>query len=242
MGPGFKPEELAARYDVEQFSEDEWHTYSGEQTKRLLSRYVTSGQGIPNVLLNAGSGVYQLGLAGWREIAVDLFDSPIRSRPGAVRGDIQQLEFPAGSFGAVVCVGEVLGYCDPVRAIKEFARVTAPNGLLVCDFRSTLSFRCWFSKEFKRAADLVTDEYKGSPEPVWVYDPGYILSLVKSSGFSIKAVHGFHTWSALARRLGTSPIFATTVERWFRFLPRPTVCADIKTIVAVRDELGPVPQ
>ncbi len=169
MRPGFQPRELAPRYDVERFSEDEWHSYSGEKTVRLLSEHLDAQKGTPRQLLNAGSGVYQLSIPGWTEISVDLFDAPIRGRRHSIRASVEDLPFEACTFGAVVCVGEVLGYCDPARAIAEFGRVVTPQGILICDFGTTRSFRYWFRKQHARAAELVTDQYKGTPEPIWIH-------------------------------------------------------------------------
>jgi SAM-dependent methyltransferase len=237
MRPGFQPFELAQRYNVERFSEDEWHSYSGERTARLLNEQLGSKQGVPQLLLNAGAGVYQLGLSRWTEIAVDLFDAPIRGRPHAVRASVEALPFEANMFGAVVCVGEVLGYCDPARAIAEFARITVPDGLLICDFGTTRSFRHWLRKEHARAAELVTDQYNGTSEPIWIYDPSYIRSLLASTGFQIKAVYGTHTWSALGRRVGVPPSLSTSIQRRLEWLPLPSAWADLMTIVAVRGAL-----
>jgi SAM-dependent methyltransferase len=234
MPPGFKPQELAARYNVEKFSEDDWHSYSGERTAKLISQNIRPIPDLPPLLLNAGAGVYELGIPGWQEIAVDLFEAPIRSRQNAVKGNIEDLQFPAEMFGAVVCVGEVLGYCDPQKVISEFGRVTVSSGILICDFSSTRSFRRWFRKGYGRAADFVTDQYNGSPEPIWIYHPSYIFSLLAAAGFRVKHTYGIHIWSALARRIGASSRSATQIQRRLKWLPIPSGWADVVTVVAVR--------
>jgi SAM-dependent methyltransferase len=236
MRPGFQPRELAPRYNVERFSEDAWHTYSGEKTATLLSQHLAPQDGVPRRLLNAGAGVYELNLPGWTEILVDLFDAPIRGRPHSIRASIEELPFEAHTFGAVVCVGEVLGYCDPARAIAEFARVTVSQGILICDFGTTRSLRYWFTKQHSRAAELVTDQYNGTPEPIWIYDPSYIRSLLAASSFEIKFTYGTHTWSALARRFGLAPSLSTALQRRLERVCLPAACADVMTIVAARFE------
>ena len=40
MPSGFKPSELAARYNVEQFFEDAWHAYSGKRTAEFLRVHI----------------------------------------------------------------------------------------------------------------------------------------------------------------------------------------------------------
>ena len=238
MSPGFKPHELASRYNVESFREDEWHTYCGYKTSKIVADNLASCESHSRLLLNAGSGVYQIGVDGWAEVAVDLFDGPIRGRQNAIQASIENLPFESGKFGAVVCIGEVLGYCDPTKAIFEFSRVTAPSGMLICDFGNSRSFRYLFKKQYGHAADMVTDQYNGTPEPIWIYDYGYISSLLISAEFRIKRVSGIHTWSAMARRIGMSAQKATKIQRHLEWLALPTKWADITAIVAVRSGHG----
>src|SRR6202035_4913925 len=131
----------------------------------------------------------------------------------------------------VICVGEVLGYCDPATAISEFARVIAPSGILICDFGSSVSFRHRLTKSFGRAADLVVDRYNDAPEKIWIYNPEYIRGLMTDQGFMIKSQMGTHHWSAVGRRLGLSSEAAVMLERRFAWLPAPGSWADLITIV-----------
>jgi SAM-dependent methyltransferase len=232
--PGFKRDELGHRYDVGQISEDDWHSYSGQAGLACISKHLSSLKPPSDWLLNGGSGVYALGLSDWKEVALDLFATPIRRRPYPVCASVDQLPFASGVFGGVVCIGEVLGYCDPAKAIAEFARVLSPKGMLICDFRSSRGFRNWFSSTYGRAADLVIDEYNRSPERTWVYDPSYIHSLLRSSGFHVNDSIGIHTWSALARRLGISVPTALSLQRKLGWIKVPSAWADLTTVVAGR--------
>lgn len=237
--PGFRPDELKTRYDVESITEDEWHAFSGRRTREILTQFLPCSPTRSKLLLNAGAGVYELNLPGWQEVSVDLFAKPLRThRRTTVCANVEQLPFGSQEFGAVVCVGEVLGYCDPARAISEFARVVETNGLLICDFENSLSVRHWFTPSFARAADLTTDVYNGTPEPIWIYDPKYIASILRSYGFSVVQVLGTHSWSALARRLGAP---SSKAVRWEAMLSRiglPSRWADLTTIVASRSGGG----
>jgi len=234
MPPGFKPHELANRYNVESFREDAWHTYFGNKSSKIVADRLASCESHSRLLLNAGAGVYQIGITGWDEMSVDLFDAPIRGRQNAVCASVEKLPFESGTFGAVVCVGEVLGYCDPAKAISEFSRILADSGILICDFGNSRSLRYLFKNHYGRSADLITDQYNGTPEPIWVYDPGYISSLLISAKFTIKQVFGIHTWSALARRIGISTHKATDIQRRLDWLRLPARWADVTVIVAVR--------
>jgi SAM-dependent methyltransferase len=231
---GFKRHELQRRYDVRAIREDEWHAYCGEKTQALVRRHLSSASPSPSLLLNAGSGVYQIAEPPWTEFSLDLFATPLRNRAGAVCATVESLPFRASTFGAGVCVGEVLAYCDPARAIGEFSRVLPLGGTLIVDFRSTRSARNWFKPPFARAADIVADDYNGTVERTWIYDPNYIESLLMGTGFQIREVHGSHTWSALGRRIGLSTLPAVRAQRLLEWFPLPRVLADLTTIVAAR--------
>lgn len=237
--PGFKPDELKARYDVEAISEDDWHSYSGRRTATIVNEHLAISKAKSRLLLNAGAGVHQIGVPPWEEVAVDLFVTPMRAHRRTVCASIEDLPFPPNQFGAVVCVGEVLGYCDPGRAIAEFGRVIEPRGVLVCDFGNSRSIRHWLTPTHRRAADLTTDIYNGSPERIWVYDGNYVRSLLAAAGFEIVRILGTHTWSALSRKIGATSGTAVRWQRRLDWMPFPTAWADIITIVASRSEAGP---
>jgi len=236
--PSFKRHELRARYDVANIHEDGWHAYSGKKAAEFLANNLPRPEISLNWLLNAGAGVYEVGSGEWNEVAVDLFAAPILNRKYAVCASNECLPFQSGSFGGIVCVGEVMAYCDPATALREFARVLAPEGTLICDFGSTRSIRYWFKSPYGRATDLVTDQYNGTPERTWIYDPCYIHDLLTDAGFYIKARLGTHTWSALARRVGASIPTALLMQRCLEWVRLPASWADLTTIVAVRGAIA----
>jgi SAM-dependent methyltransferase len=234
--PGFRRDQLRARYDVQHISEDLWHAYSGERTSQIVREYLRGDPHASCWLLNAGAGIYRLASSDWQEVPLDLFAAPLVGRPWAVCSSVERLPFAGQCFGSVVCVGEVLAYCDPATAFVEFARVLAPGGLLICDFGSTRSFRQWFKKPYGRAADLVVDHYNGAPENTWIYDPSYIHSLLERSGFVVRSRVGTHAWSALARRLGLSATIAMHAQRRLESFKVLEGFSDLMTYVACRCE------
>jgi SAM-dependent methyltransferase len=236
VSPGFKREQLSARYDVSSIDEDAWHSYSGDKTERILSRVLSGKSMSSNLLLNAGCGIYPVTLPDWQEISLDLFFTPLGMRSNPICASVEALPFKSNVFGAVACVGEVLGYCDPAKAIKEFARVLMARGILVCDFGSSQSFRYWLTKAYGRAADVVTQQYNGQPERTWAYRPEYIESILFSSGFEIRQRISTHTWSALAIRMGFSMKSAVRLQKRLNRVDGPNRFADLMTIVAVRSE------
>jgi SAM-dependent methyltransferase len=214
--------------------EDDWHAYTGDQTQKIIAEQVGAGKAPIKRVLNAGAGVYALPLCSQQEVSVDLFIAPIRAHSASVCATIEHLPFRDGTFDAIVCVGEVLGYCDPGTAIREFARLMTPDGILICDFSSSRSPRNWFRRPYGRAADLTVDEYNGAPEKIWFYDPKYICSLITFSGFIVKKKIGIHTISAVARRMGVARSTALRLQRAWSWLPSQNRWSDITTIVAVR--------
>jgi SAM-dependent methyltransferase len=218
--------------------EDTWHTYSGEKTAEIVDSYLKTWRSSSNLLLNAGCGIYRINIQGWLELSFDLFVTPIRNHPNSVCGSAEQLPFVNSCFGGIVCVGEVLGYCDPARAIAEFSRVLVPGGILICDFGNSSSLRYWLKSSYDRSADIVTEQYNGTPERTWIYDPKYIKSLLKMNGFRIVKSKGIHTWSSLLCRLGLSINSAIFLQRRLDWLRLPTSWAALRTIVAAKIEAG----
>ena len=234
MPAGFKRHELRHRYDVVRMEEDSWHTYTGEKTAQIVCRTLAACRVPPKLLLNAGAGVYAVGRQPWKEISIDLFVTPIQPRRNGVCASVEWLPFKSQTFGAIVCVGEVLAYCDPAAAIREFGRTLVRGGVLICDFASSRSLRYWLRRRYGRAADIVTDDYNGEPERTWVYDPKYIRYLLESGGFAISKIFGTHSWSALGRRIGLAPEPAVKIQRLLDHVPLPSRAADLTTIVAAR--------
>lgn len=228
---GFPREALKSRYDVEVFEEDPWHRYSAECTAEFINRQIGKLSEF-DMLLNAGSGVYAINPPQGLEVRVDLFRKPLTGSRAAVCTDIQALPFRSNTFGVVICVGEVLGYCDPAAAIAELARVLGKKGIFIFDFESSRGIRHWLKNPYGRAADLVSTEYNGSPEHTWVYDPRYMSSLLERNELNLRQVFGIHTWSALGRRLGMSVEKGLRLQSLCRMLPLPAAWAELTTFVA----------
>jgi hypothetical protein len=125
-----------------------------------------------------------------------------------------------------------LGYCDPQRALQEFGRLAASEATLICDFGSTLSARHLLTAIRGRMADIISDEYNGTEERVWVYHPDYIRKLIERVGFKVLKEFGTHSFPALARRMGCPQSLAAAGIASLKWLPQPKYLADVRTIVA----------
>jgi SAM-dependent methyltransferase len=210
---GFRPEDIAERYDVSEVTEDSWHKYSTNKTYASMQKWIDNRPVNPEQLvLNAGSGVYRLDWNNWTEIRLDLFPSPLEGDPSSVCGDLCRLEFKDNMFDAVVCVGEVLSYCNPSTVFSEIKRILKIGGIFIFDYGSTKSARHWFTKGYGRAADLVVVPYNGSPEKVWIYHPKYIEGILTDNDFYVKDVIGIHFWSCLLKKISIPTAVALKIE------------------------------
>jgi hypothetical protein len=117
--PGFKRDDLRSRYDVSVIKEDDWHSYSGRRTSDFLTKQLALLGPSASRLLNAGAGVYGNTTGQSDEVSVDLFSTPLKGRENAVCASVEKLPFSDGSFSCVLCVGEVLAYCDPAAALPD---------------------------------------------------------------------------------------------------------------------------
>jgi len=225
--------DLKERYDVPFFSEDEWHRHTGFWTGKIIAKYLPAIESTRRgKLLNAGCGVYSLEMPHFDEVCLDMFSTPLLGRDLSVCANVEQLPFRDATFEAVVCVGEVLAYCDPATTIAEISRVTGWKGVFIFDFGSSRSAKHLFTKTHGRAADIVTVEYNGSSERTWVYDLSYLSRLLNRNGFSVVATEGTHTWSALSLRFGARVKFALRLQKVLEKLPIPGFWADTITVVA----------
>ena len=144
------------------------------------------------------------------------------------------MPFSDAAFDAVVCVGEVISYCDPSRALAEFNRVLRDDGILIFDYPSSRSPRHWFKDRFGRAADIFRDEYNQTEEPIWIYSPSYMEDLLTQNSFEVREQAGTHLFSAIARRVGIPFSALAKLEQQFRFLGRTTALADVITVAAMK--------
>jgi SAM-dependent methyltransferase len=232
--PGFPRDELRKRYDVTSIDEDEWHSFEDERRRSFLNSTLPSDQLGSRYLLNAGAGVHVLNLEAWSVISVDLFSRPLSCHPVGVCASITNLPFAGTTFGAIACLGEVLGYCDPANAFEEFARILVPRGMLIFDFMSTCSSRYWFNSIYGRAADIVSVDYNGDPENIWIYDPKYIRSLLVRSGFTVCKEKGVCGWAALLQRAGLKTSVALKVAARLAMVTSNSRWSDLTIVAAQR--------
>lgn len=228
---GISIDDMQYRYDVPVFLEDSWHLKTEDRTNKIvcsaLSRIVSGG-----LVLNVGSGSYRIPAPHLNQVCLDLFRTPLHGQPAAVCGNAEKLPFRGDAFDAVVCVGEVIAYCDPIEVMKEASRTIKPGGVFVVDFGSTDSARFLLTKVRGRFADIVTVPYNGTAEKTWVYNYRYMRGILESCSFRIIKTFGTHAWSSLVYRMLGSTWAALLAEDVMGKISHPIGIADTITMVA----------
>jgi SAM-dependent methyltransferase len=214
---------------------NDWLAYSREKTTALLEVHLSKCETAKKWLLNVRRGSCEIPEGRWKELPLDQVAPLSREQLADYSSRDMRLPFQPKSFGAIVCVGGELEFWDPATSISEFARVLAPSGILVCEFRSTRSFRHWLKAPYGRDVDLIPDCDNGVRRKTWIFDPRYIKYLMTSSGFEMRASMSTHNWSAIFRRLGISVKNSVRLQRQLEPRRATSPWGEFITIVAVRN-------
>lgn len=213
--PRLETAAVRARYnDPKNYtSEDTWHRFTGAETHRQIVRFWSSESRRNQVVLNAGSGDFELGLESALTINLDISETRVSRLPNAVVGSVEAIPLPDNAVDAIFCVGSVINYCDAGATISEFARVLRPGGYLVLEFESSRSAELRTQDGFGRSVGLAETFYGDGPEAVWVYTPQFIAHLLEAARIPILERVAIHVLSPWALLLFGSISVATVVAR-----------------------------
>lgn len=179
---------------------ESWYQHTREEISKFIIKYPFRES---DSVLNAGCGDMDYDIKGNVHF-VDIAESKIKDKPLHTVANIENLPFESNTFDGIICVGSVLNYCDAIAAISELSRVLRPKGRLILEFESSSSFEYLNTPAQSADAHIVTTSYQGEPHKIWVFSPGHIKTIIKLCGLSIRKVHYFHIFSALAFHLGKS--------------------------------------
>jgi SAM-dependent methyltransferase len=178
---------------------DNWSSH----TKRSIAEFVreivpdTSG-----LILNAGCGGNDYGLSGGATcVNLDISMRQCRTLKLPVLGDIEQIPFADNLFDVAVCVGAVINYVDPQKAIPELARVTKPGGLILVDFESSYSAEIMFSRHWRRPLTVIERMYIDHIDKTYLFSPDYIRALLEQRRNAVVATRGYHIATAMWERI-----------------------------------------
>lgn len=190
---------------------DAWHKYAQAVIdSRTRDWFHRLGEWRGSRILNAGSAGHNHGLSA-AMTHLDLFESQLHDVEARLVADIGNIPLPTNSFDVVICVGSVINYADPVRAIGEIARVLRIGGLLILEYERSASFEYLWPRKASGACVRVKSFYGSFETYLWVYGDGFVNGLLAASGFRLLAERRFHALSTVALAITKSPRIAT----WF---------------------------
>ncbi len=180
---------------------DIWHRHNYESLSSIVQRVLDASAGNQSYILNLGSGGTTYGVRSPHHFQLDLADRRLPRNGCSVVGNAETLPFAAESADIVLCVGEVLNYCDALAALGEFARVLKPGARLLVEFESSRSFEYVATSSFGKTQVFVNTTFQLQPERFWLYNPSYIASALEAFGLTVVSTFSFHSVTALVFRL-----------------------------------------
>lgn len=187
---------------------DKWHLYTHTKIQTFIknaSRDFLENKKI--VILNAGSAGEEYGLIEHTHIHVDIVDTKIKDKQKFIVSNIETLELNE-KVDMVLCVGSVLNYTDPVRAIKNFSKLLKTGGYLLIEFEKSTSLEFIFHKSFNEQVAIIHTFYGNHEEKLKVFSERYIQSIIQYNKFILMRTERFHIASPLIFRLVKQPNFA----------------------------------
>ena len=178
---------------------DHWSAH----TKRSIAQFVREVVGpVDGLILNAGSGGNDYGLSD-RATCVNLDISLRQCRTMAlpVLGDVEHIPFPDNMFDATVCVGAVINYVQPEKAIPELARVTKPGGLILVDFESSYSAEIMFSQHWRKPLTVIERRYVDHMDKTYLFSPDHVRAILEQSRSTVVSARSYHIATAMWERI-----------------------------------------
>ena len=197
-------EDVINRYfDMETIwdSADKWHFYTHNKIKEFINAMASDFLLDKKIaILNAGSGGEEYGLTEHSHIHVDIVDKKIKDQQYFIVTDIETVEL-VEKVDMVLCVGSVLNYADPVRAIKNFSKLLNPGGYLLIEYEKSSSLEFLLHPSFNQQVAIVKTFYGQYEEKLTVFSEKYIESILWHNKFISLKKENFHILSPLVFRL-----------------------------------------
>jgi len=199
---------------------DNWSTHTKQSIAEFVREVVPAMDGL---ILNAGCGGNDYGLTD-RGTCVNLDISLRQCRTLAlpVLGDVEQIPFPDNLFDVTVCVGAVINYVQPQKAIPELARVTKPGGLILVDFESSYSGEIMFSRYWRKPLTVIERMYIDHMDKTYLFSPDHIREIFEQAKSTVIAIRGYHIATAIWERIfkkALIPRAAYSIDRYASRVP-----------------------
>lgn len=193
---------------------DNWSQHTKRSIGEFVREFVPVAEGL---VLNAGCGGNEYGLAGQVTcVNLDISMRQCRTLKLPVLGDVEHIPFPDNLFDVTVCVGAVINYVRPDKAIPELARVTKPGGLILVDFESSYSAEIMFSQYWRKPLTVIERIYVDHMDMTYLFSPDHIRGLFEQAKSTVIATRGYHIATAMWERVFTEaliPRAAFSIDR-----------------------------
>jgi SAM-dependent methyltransferase len=178
---------------------DGWSTH----TKRSIGEFVREVvPAVDGLILNAGCGGNDYGLSGRATcVNLDISMRQCRTLKLPVLGDVENIPFPDDLFDVTICVGAVINYVRPDKAIPELSRVTKPGGLILVDFESSHSAEIMFSRHWRKPLTVIERMYVDHMDKTYLFSPALIRQMFEQARSTVVAMHGYHIATAMWERV-----------------------------------------
>lgn len=178
---------------------DNWSTHTKRSIGEFVRAVVPTRAGL---LLNAGAGGNDYGLSEQMTcINLDISLRQCRTLKLPVLGDVEHMPFADGLFDVTLCVGAVINYVHPEKAIPELVRVTRPGGLILVDFESSYSAEIMFAPQWRKPLTVIERMYIDHMDKTFLYSPRHIREIFEHTGSCVIAMRGYHIASAMWERI-----------------------------------------
>ena len=196
---------------------DNW----SEHTKRSIGEFVREFVPVADgLILNAGCGGNDYGLSGAACVNLDISLRQCRTLKLPVLGDIEHIPFPGDLFDVTMCVGAVINYVEPQKAIPELARVTKPGGLILVDFESSHSAEIMFSRQWRKPLTVIERMYIDHMDKTYLYSPAHIREIFEQTRSAVLSTRGYHIATAMWERIFTKALIPRAAFSIDRFVSR----------------------
>jgi len=153
-----------------------------------IGRWLDVGREADILEIGCGPGRYaaMLGCLGFKVVAADIHEfaswETVRRLPNvSLQSEIDaaNLPYPDGSFDAVTCMGALLYFAEPGRALKEMRRVLRPSGRLIV---RTVNANNLYRGTHSRDIDPATCN---------VYTENSLAEALNDNGFTVESTSAF---------------------------------------------------
>lgn len=170
---------------------NKWYDYTEKKIVEFIKDSALCGY-----ILNAGSGGNSYDLHN-KMCHVDIVEKNICKYDDYEVANIESMPFENSTFDSIICVGDVINYCDAEKAIKELARVIKKQGKMIIEFENSNAYEYMQEKYYGCSKVITNLEYMQEITNQYLYSCQYLSDSLRKNGFNIKKEISIHIISGL---------------------------------------------